>query len=232
MAGIIDILVSQPSQAIKLITRPRELRRIFVQPRRPQPWSDLAVSISLVVFFPGVVAVFLGVIVVQQFKKCWPALSFKFRYASKFLQRLVRPGHRSLGDIQGPPIAGKTHKLISLPTFTWTSSKTPKEELWEELHRVDRAPMQKPGQTTITDVLIYDILVELSTHMHYEDFVNLSLTSKEINQLVFSRSDLQYHQKLFKKNTCNPERKSLCVACGIQLCVVSLLRPTILIHKS
>jgi hypothetical protein len=126
----------------------------------------------------------------------------------------------------------------------WQSARTPPSEPLEPKHKKRdielrvvpvkrREPVSPKGEELpklavqsqtaeerLADFLIFDVLVLISRDLHYQDLVNLSVTSKRIRQAVFPDGECQHRTRIFGLYTCgsNPSPKS-CDGCGRRICV-------------
>ncbi|KAG5302983.1 hypothetical protein I7I50_02532 [Histoplasma capsulatum G186AR] len=65
-----------------------------------------------------------------------------------------------------------------------------------------------------------DILTLVAQHLHYQDLVNLSLTSKEMRQTVFPDGHLGSERGILRVYTCDSDTKTGCFLCRFPICGV------------
>jgi hypothetical protein len=81
---------------------------------------------------------------------------------------------------------------------------------------------------------IYDMLILVTGHLHYNDTMYLSLVSKSVRESVLPSQDLARRLQVFKLYTCAPAQKASCWACSTQICPecrhLPLIPQTTLLH--
>lgn len=65
---------------------------------------------------------------------------------------------------------------------------------------------------------IEHLLLPIAAGLHYDDLLNLSLTSKAIRESVFPDGDMIYRVQKLKAYTCNEDSRFKCLYCNKQVC--------------
>ncbi|KAF2181723.1 hypothetical protein K469DRAFT_256094 [Zopfia rhizophila CBS 207.26] len=65
---------------------------------------------------------------------------------------------------------------------------------------------------------IEHVLLELVNNLHYEDVINLSLTSKSVREAVFPGRDLVHRVPKLRKYCCDKDSKKACLYCNKKIC--------------
>ena len=77
--------------------------------------------------------------------------------------------------------------------------------------------------TNLADFLrIYDMLMLVAEHLHYEDIVNLGLVSRSVREAVLPSDAHAQRIVHFKMYTCHRKTKRECWSCKMQICKVSV----------
>ncbi|PGG96810.1 hypothetical protein AJ80_09782, partial [Polytolypa hystricis UAMH7299] len=76
------------------------------------------------------------------------------------------------------------------------------------------------SSTALAEFLHIDILMLVSEHLHHQDMLNLSLTSKQMRQVIYPTGEEEARAKLYKKYTCEGNgfpcwscRTPICMSC-------------------
>ncbi|KAF2440010.1 hypothetical protein P171DRAFT_489786 [Karstenula rhodostoma CBS 690.94] len=78
---------------------------------------------------------------------------------------------------------------------------------------------EKSPVTPLAEFLgVYDVLVMVATHLHYNDIVNLSLVSRSICQTLLPAPDSAQQPLHLGAYTCDPVTRAQCWACLNQIC--------------
>ncbi|KAF2263870.1 hypothetical protein CC78DRAFT_262477 [Lojkania enalia] len=90
------------------------------------------------------------------------------------------------------------------------------EEPIEYVPQYESIHVQNP---TLQEVLtIEHVLLDLVNYLHYEDIINLSLSSKAIREAVFPGHDLEYRVPKLKDSCCENDSKTICLYCNKKIC--------------
>ncbi|KAF2811251.1 uncharacterized protein BDZ99DRAFT_298409 [Mytilinidion resinicola] len=65
---------------------------------------------------------------------------------------------------------------------------------------------------------IEHLLLPIASNLHYDDLINLSLTSKSVREAVFPAGDYEHRVRKLKAYSCNNNTKSRCEYCNKQVC--------------
>jgi hypothetical protein len=84
------------------------------------------------------------------------------------------------------------------------------------VNRDEHIPVMNPDLQQIFN--IEHILLNVVVHMHYEDVINLSMTSKAIRDAIYPSRDLKHRIPKLKKHCCRKESKKACLYCNKKIC--------------
>ncbi|KAF2490284.1 hypothetical protein BU16DRAFT_530802 [Lophium mytilinum] len=65
---------------------------------------------------------------------------------------------------------------------------------------------------------IEHLLLPIASNLHYNDLINLSLTSKSVRESVFPAGDYEHRVRKLKAYSCSLDTKSCCEYCNKQVC--------------
>lgn len=97
----------------------------------------------------------------------------------------------------------------------------------EELSFVKPAPYMPRYEHNVSHpklqqiLTIEHVLLELVSNLHYEDVINLSLSSKAVREAVYPGRDLEHRVPKLKKYCCEKQSKKECLYCNKKICRVS-----------
>lgn len=123
-------------------------------------------------------------------------LRYKFRYFSKFRQRVK--DHDTFSLRQLPAKLRKPNKPTALAVALSLESQL-------ELYN---GPLN------------YDIWALIASRLHGVDLINLSLVSKSFRERIFPRSELGTRSEALRAYACDDGTRSQCWICNIKICDV------------
>ncbi|KAK2772971.1 hypothetical protein FQN52_004805 [Onygenales sp. PD_12] len=150
---------------------------------------------------PRIAVYFLCLLFVLLPKCTKPPVRFVFRSVSKACQTIYIPIWRRL-------------KLLRVWHFLSRRHRPRAENEGEEWNKT----IPVSGCSALADFLHIDILTLVSEHLHYQDLVNLSLTSKRLRATVFPNGHGRSGASILRRYACNPATRSQCWVCTMPLC--------------
>ncbi|KAK2740971.1 hypothetical protein FQN55_008526 [Onygenales sp. PD_40] len=166
-------------------------------------WLPTAVAPSILVWLIGifdvVLTVYLGIATVLQGQFTPPSSS--------------ACQHADTWQVHGNATESFFHAVAG-----FNATRISAEEVCKEFVFQWRLGLASLGCSALADFLHIDILTLVSEHLHYQDLVNLSLTSKRLRATVFPNGHGRSGASILRRYACNPATRSQCWVCTMPLC--------------
>jgi hypothetical protein len=120
-----------------------------------------------------------------------PPIRFAYHYTTKILRRFLMISSRPLDLGDQSPYRAQDFELVP----------------------VENARLQQTFN-------IEHVLLNVVQYLHYEDIVNLSLTSRAVREAVFPGMDMDYRVRKLKQQCCEKPTKTNCTYCNKKICEV------------
>ncbi|KAF2203710.1 hypothetical protein GQ43DRAFT_478816 [Delitschia confertaspora ATCC 74209] len=115
-----------------------------------------------------------------------------------------------------PKICYAYHYLIKMAYRPWATKEIELEEHPPYFPEYVQFEVSNPRLQRI--LTIEHVLLNVVSSLHYDDIVNLSLTSKAVRESIFPARDMAYRAPKLKRDCCEKTTKDGCLYCNKRIC--------------